>query len=89
MKLEALILVARIFCPWQPPDPLPSTVILPRAAYEELEQKHGLNRTGGFTTWREVFTGVLTDVRIYLREGSDARLLCHEWGHAVEGHWHP
>ena len=89
MKLEALIIVARIFCPWQPPDPLPPTIILPRVAYEELEQAYGHNHTGGFTTWREVVSGVPTNVHIYLREGASAALLCHEWGHAVDGQWHP
>ena len=88
MTLKALIILARAFCPWQP-DPLPPTVILPRAVYEKLERASGLVNTAGLTTWWEVVPGEPMYARVYLREGADERILCHEWGHAVDGHWHP
>lgn len=86
-KLEALILLARAFCPWQP-DPPPPTMVLPDVAYEEVERRHGLEGTMGLTVWRQHGAAVLVP-RVYLRERADERVLCHEWGHAVDGRWHP
>lgn len=89
MTLEVLIILARLYCPWQP-DPLPPTVILPNAVYEEVEERYGFDGSLGLTTWREdPVTGRPVAPLIYLREGSGDRVLCHEWGHAVDGHWHP
>ena len=89
MKLEALIILARAFCPWQP-DPPPPTVVLPDAAYEELEERYGFDGTLGLTRiWYRSDPAKPVRALVWLREGADERVLCHEWGHAVEGNWHP
>ena len=90
MTLQALIILARVFCPWQP-DPLPYTMILPDATYEMVERRWGLSDTVGLTVWsyRAGEINKPIHARVYLRQGADERDLCHEWRHAVEGHWHP
>lgn len=92
MTLEALVAAALLFCPWVP-TPLPSTKLLPRSAYELVEAVHGLAKSRAMATWEEQTGGpgfpIPGSARVYLREDATPEVLCHEWRHVVEGHWHP
>lgn len=88
-KLEAITALALKLCTWSEAVDTP-TYILPDQWYEQAYsaqvEKLDLSHNGYTLGFRYRVGDV---VWIALRESTASeRVLCHEWRHVVEGHWH-
>src|SRR3546814_11645165 len=82
-RRPALIELARQTCPWVPAE-IPRLSIVPDAWFDRYTETDArLYHAGAYVVLDPA------PLTIVLREShANERMLCHEWSHAVEGHWH-